>query len=486
MIRFISDEDIERIHQKSLHILETVGVKFQHEVALKKLDKAGAKVDFQKQIARFPGKLVEECVALVPGEYKMAGRDPKNDILFPLGENDFLTRTNTGAPHYVEPRTYELNNIITLKQNDDWIRLCDAMDQVDYVANPFIGDVPLNTAGLYALRSQFHNSTKHFWIQPYHEETIPYIFEILCTVAGGRERLKERPVAHPTVGAISPLEYKYMDTEMLKCAGDYGIPVTVYTLPSMGGTAPMTIAGVTLLTNAELLAGNVIVQVCNPGTPVHFLGHKFQIDMRTGTAGHAFVESQLGSAANAELSLYKYGIPYHTYGSGSDAMIPDGQSQIERTFQGLLFGLGHGKVFGGLGQLETVNAISPTQLVIDNDIIARIRKIRRGINWDDDQMAADVISEVGIGGEYITHEHTLRHCRDVVYARTFNTKSRSDWMAAGYRGIDGGILDNAEAILQETMASHSVPPLEEGIAKEIDRIIEHADEKLKGQNHVMI
>ena len=309
MIRFISDDDIEKVHEKTLHLLEMVGCQFQHEVVLKKLEKAGAMVDMQSHVVHFPRNLVEECIKLVPQEYILAGRESKNDIQFPLGENEFITRTNTGAPHYVEPRTYKHRDIITLSQCNDWIRLCDAMDQVDYVACPFIGDAPLNTAGLYALRSQFHNSGKHFWIQPYHEDTIPYIFEILCTVTGSKKELKKRPVAHPTVGAISPLQYKYMDTEMLKCAGDYGIPVTIYTLPSMGGTAPLTMAGITLLTNAELLAGNVVVQVCNPGTPVHFLGHKFKIDMRTGSAGHSFIEPQLAAAANAELSIYKYGIP---------------------------------------------------------------------------------------------------------------------------------------------------------------------------------
>ncbi len=475
MIRFISDDDIEKVHEKTLHLLEMVGCQFQHEVVLKKLEKAGAGVDMQSHVVHFPRNLVEECIKLVPQEYILAGRESKNDIQFPLGENEFITRTNTGAPHYVEPRTYKHRDIITLSQCNDWIRLCDAMDQVDYVACPFIGDAPLNTAGLYALRSQFHNSGKHFWIQPYHEDTIPYIFEILCTVTGSKKELKKRPVAHPTVGAISPLQYKYMDTEMLKCAGDYGIPVTIYTLPSMGGTAPLTMAGITLLTNAELLAGNVVVQVCNPGTPVHFLGHKFKIDMRTGSAGHSFIEPQLAAAANAELSIYKYGIPFHSYGSGSDSMVPDGQSQIERTFQGLLFGLGHGKVFGGLGQLETVNAICPTQLVIDNDIIARIRMARRTISWDDDQMAADVIAEVGIGGEYMTHEHTARHCRDAVEARTFNKQSRSDWMQSGGKG---GILDNAEDILDVIIKNHKVSPLPEDIAKEIDNIIKSADEKL--------
>ncbi len=90
-------------------------------------------------------------------------------------------------------------------------------------------------------------------------------------------------------------------------------------------------------------------------------------------------------------------------------------------------------------------------------------------------MAAEIIAEVGIGGEYMAHEHTLKHCRDAVYARTFNQQSRSDWMQSGGKG---GILDNAEEILDDIMKNHKAPSLPEDIAKEIDKIIEDADKKL--------
>jgi trimethylamine:corrinoid methyltransferase-like protein len=62
-----------------------------------------------------------------------------------------------------------------------------------------------------------------------------------------------------------------------------------------------------------------------------------------------------------------------------------------------------------------------------------------------------------------------------VDARTFNKQSRSDWMQKGGKG---GILDNAEDILDVIIKNHKVPPLPEDIAKEIDNIIESADEKL--------
>lgn len=474
MIQFLTEEDMERIHDRSLHLLETVGVQIQHEEALRQLEKAGASVDKQSALVRMPKKMVEECLRVAPKEYKFAGRNPKHDILFPLQQNEFLARTNTGAPHYVDHKTNELRDIIKIFEIEDWTRLSDAMENVDFIASPFPGDTPLNTSGLYAMKAMFKNTEKHIWIQPYNEDTLPYITEMACAVAGGKEELKKRPVMHITVGALSPLTYKAVDVEGLRISGQHGIPVTIYTLPSMGGTGPITIAGIILLTNCELLAGNVITQVFNPGTPVHFLGHKFLIDMATGAVRHSSVEAIMAAAANSEFCIRKYGIPFHTYGSGSDAFIPDGQSMIERTFQGLLVGIGEGKVFGGVGQLETVNAISPTQLVIDNDIIGMIRKVRRGINWDDEHLAAEVIAEVGPGGEYMSHDHTLRHCRQVFRARTFNQKSRSEWLSEGRRDI----VDNANELVDHLLRSHEVPPLPNDVAKELNEIIKRANEKL--------
>ena len=198
------------------------------------------------------------------------------------------------------------------------------------------------------------------------------------------------------------------------------------------------------------------------------------IDMSTGYLKHSAVEAIIAAAANSELSLRKYGIPFHTYGSGSDSMIPDGQSMIERTFQGLLVAIGEGKVLGGLGQLETVNAISPTQLVIDNDIVGMIRKSRQEIKWDDEHLAADVIAEVGPGGQFLDHIHTYHHFREVFRPRTFNQKSRSEWLAEGKRDI----LDRANDILDEIMRTHKVSPLPTEVADWLEEIVSRADEHL--------
>jgi trimethylamine:corrinoid methyltransferase-like protein len=242
----------------------------------------------------------------------------------------------------------------------------------------------------------------------------------------------------------------------------------------MGGTAPMTMAGIVLLSNVENLAGNIIAQVLNPGTPMIFLGHKISIDMATGNTLQSTVENFIAAGAHAEFVKERYGIPFHTWGSGSDSWLPDGQSMIERSFLGLLTSMGGTDVLGGLGQLGCDCSISPAQLVVDNDIIGMIRKIRRGIQVDDDSLAWEIIQEVGPGGQFLDQTHTLQHCREILSPTTFNRKSKAEWSAQGQKDI----VNNAEDVVDHVKEAHDVPPLPVDILKELSSIVKRADKKL--------
>jgi trimethylamine:corrinoid methyltransferase-like protein len=77
--------------------------------------------------------------------------------------------------------------------------------------------------------------------------------------------------------------------------------------------------------------------------------------------------------------------------------------------------------------------------------------------------------------EVMKRHFIFKYCRAAVYSPTFNTLSRSDWMAAGEKG---GILENAENILEEILENHKAPSLPEDVAREIDAIIERADQRL--------
>ena len=51
------------------------------------------------------------------------------------------------------------------------------------------------------------------------------------------------------------------------------------------------------------------------------------------------------------------------------------------------------------------------KLALDVEVIAMFERIRRGIEVDETQLAFDVIAELGPGGLFLAHEHTLQHFR---------------------------------------------------------------------------
>jgi len=53
------------------------------------------------------------------------------------------------------------------------------------------------------------------------------------------------------------------------------------------------------------------------------------------------------------------------------------------------------------GAIDASNAMSPELLVIDNEIIAAIRRLARGFEVNDDTLALDIINKVGPGGIFL-------------------------------------------------------------------------------------
>ena len=79
-LNILTPEEIQRIHEATLEVIETVGVSFPSEKALDILEAHGAQVDPQAKIAQIPAKIVEEHLAMAPPTYTLAAVDPELDL----------------------------------------------------------------------------------------------------------------------------------------------------------------------------------------------------------------------------------------------------------------------------------------------------------------------------------------------------------------------------------------------------------------------
>jgi trimethylamine---corrinoid protein Co-methyltransferase len=161
--RILSDEDMHRIHDSSLAILENTGLLVEHEKAKGILYEAGAKVDHKSYRVRFPPELVEKSLKTIPRKIVYAGRDPEFDMTLEA-EGNLYTRTTTGETTYVDLKTgeYRRAKIADMKE---FAKLADALPNIDCCGALYTVDVPVQTSDVHAIKVLLEAQRKPFVFQ---------------------------------------------------------------------------------------------------------------------------------------------------------------------------------------------------------------------------------------------------------------------------------------------------------------------------------
>jgi trimethylamine:corrinoid methyltransferase-like protein len=225
---------------------------------------------------------------------------------------------------------------------------------------------------------------------------------------------------------------------------------------------------------AEIVAMVVMAQIVEPGTPVIATPLIFSLDMRTGRSLQSSPEAMQGAALAVQLLGRGFGLPTHTYGSGADTPVADTQSMAERAMLGLFVASAGADILGGAGQLETATAISPVQMVLDDEIAGMIGRMLAGIEVDDETMAWEELLAVEPGGHFLATRHTLRHCREGFMPRDFVRMPRDSWQAGG--GSD--TFERARETWRALMAKEPAPRLPDDTLREMDAVVAAADRAL--------
>ena len=128
----------------------------------------------------------------------------------------------------------------------------------------------------------------------------------------------------------------------------------------------------------------------------------------------------------------------------------------------------------GLGMIEMGMTIDFGQLVMDNEFARMIKFILQGIPVDDQMLAADVIHEIGVGKDFLSHDSTFNHMRSQSEPKLIDRRMREDWEASGSTDIYQRALEKARHILE----THKPEPLPDDVLASIRSIVEGAEEEL--------
>ena len=272
--------------------------------------------------------------------------------------------------------------------------------------------------------------------------------------AHGGKSLKENPIFSIGFTAHGPLRWTSLALGVYKATAGHGIPCTVNGEPMAGASAPVTLAGAAVVGTAEILSGIVINQVLEPGRPCFFnLGFAHVMDMRSGFAVTGGPENGLLAVAGADLARY-YRIPSTSW-MCTDSLYYDGQNALEKMLAAFTHAQARVSVVWGVGSVESEKTLSPVQAVIDDEIIAMVRRFLAGFSTDDDSIALDEIRKVGISGGFLNSEHTFAHFRGAIFEPEFSFASKGPPSKER-----GGYDRRAERAVEKILSSDRAPILE--------------------------
>ena len=288
----------------------------------------------------------------------------------------------------------------TLRDLHDFTRLQDTLDHVSWftrccvatdVEDVFALDV--NTA--YAL---IRNTTKPVGTSFTLAEHVDPIVRMLDMAAGGEGLFSRRPFLKAHISpVISPLRYGSDAVAVVYACLQHGIPVSCITAAQSGATAPATLAGFLAQSLAETLASLVMVHAIKPGHPMVFSNWPFVVDLRTGAFSGGGAEIAVLNAASAQLSNW-LGLPSGVASSMTDAKAIDAQHGMEKALTALAAGLAGGNlIYESAGMTASLLGASFEAFVLDDEMIASVYRVLRGIEVSDETLGYEAIREAVLG-----------------------------------------------------------------------------------------
>jgi trimethylamine--corrinoid protein Co-methyltransferase len=470
LLQTLSDDERVQVHERTLTLLAKTGVRVDTARGRQTLKDAGAEVDDNTYIVRFPRTLVEESLRLAPREFILGARRPGWDLRMNAGECTLLA---DGEGMYTLDRGTGERRLTTL---DDWLdvtRLIDSLDEIGvYWSMVEASDRDDTMAGFVAyLRDLFRNFSKHVQDPISSPEQAPWLLEVLQVIFGDKETIRRmHPLSH-LLCPQSPLVIEGPHTDAYLALRGWDIPVAVMPMPLMGATAPGSLISTTVVGNCEVLAMLCLIQAAAPGTPFIYAPALAVIDPRSGRYSAGAVEGGLLGAAVTEMGRY-YGLPVEASGMGTDHHVSGIQPGYERALNGMLPMLSWPDILVGPGLLGGSMILSLEQLLIDVEVFKMCKQAHRGIIASEDKWLEGVVDNIGPGGNFLSEYSTVDGIRDGEwYISKFGLHDTFEaWEAAGRPTL----LDEAREKVDQILASHQPLLLDEGAERELDRIQKRA------------
>lgn len=464
--QLLTQDEIEMIHENSLRIMENIGIVMTDDQAREILSKHGATLDGER--VKFPKKLVEESIRSAPSSYTLHGRNADKDV-------SISTEFTAYAGPYGSPFVTDLDRGRregTLEDFNNIVKICHCLKNIDIQSH--ISCEPTDVDVKRRPTTMFYNTMKYsdkpLMGSIYGYKNAKDCLEMAAIVFGGKEEIRKKPVMASIPCTLTPLSYDSAQLGAIIAYAEYGQPQLINSLSMAGMTTPATIAGLVSVQNAEVLAGIVLAQCVNPGTPVVYSASGSSTEMSSGSLTIGSPEDAVVSLVNGQLCKY-YEIPCRISGALSDSKMMDSQAAYESAITIAMAQMAGGNfILHAAGIIDTYNTTSYEKLVIDNEVLGMMRRIDQGVVVNEETLAYDVIEEVGPGGVFLVEKHTLDHFRDEFYRPALSDRNAfGQWTANGAEPIE----KVANRKWKEILASYEEPTLPADVDAALKKYMEN-------------
>lgn len=464
-----SEQEIKKIHEASLDILENTGLLIESEIVRNLLKENGAVCDGER--VKFPRSLVNDCIAKNRKTIQMTTRDGKD--AFVIGDGTVRFAGGHNAVFVMKDSSGDRRNS-TIKDVEDFAKICEQLEDIDMVGVPLNpSDVPAKTMLTHAVAALMRNSTKPLFYSSESKEVNLSIIE-LAQASTGFSNFKERSSMMSQVSTTSPLYWEKGASEAAVECAKVGMPLVWLPQPISGLTAPYTIAGIITVHNTEVLSGVVIAHLVNSGTPQVYAAAWTSYDMRFSNVIIGRPEEALMRVAGAQMAHF-YNMPSHSIGPDADANIDDEQLGWEKMMSLLAAMSGGNDLIMNSGMFGTGMTLTNEQLLLDNEMNRFAKRMASGILVNENTIAKNIISQVGPRGDFLALDHTLDNLRSGEHIEPTVIKGLNyeNWKNAGAKKCTQLASEKAEKMLQ------GVQQGDKSLDKKLKKILEKWDKIYK-------
>lgn len=403
-LEFLLSEDIRRIHETSLRVLENVGVAVNSQAVVRLLTDNGCTQSKDGLRVLIPEPIVKSALAKAPKSILLASRDGKHDMRIP---SDRLYATNGGEGVYIKDLVTGEMHTPTSDDVRKFFELSESLPETDFCW-PMVGaqEAPAHLKGFIEMKIGFESTYKHIQSAAADIREAKNLIQLASILAGGPERLSKRPFWSAVQCPISPLTFEESLVEAQVELARGGIPVVSMSAAVAGMTSPVTIAGTIAQITAENLASLVITQTASKGAPWIFSSDSVPGDLKTGSIDYGALEANLMRTSAGQMGRF-YGLPTMVAGLG----IENTSLLLGRVREGvpmmIMSSLVPSDLGSGFGGLDQAAGASYEQLLVDAWIWDAAKEFVRSFSADDAAISFETIRDAGLDGNFLGKRHTL-------------------------------------------------------------------------------